>query len=139
MEISLLSMFYIHAFIVSSHEICNYIRLKTWIFMLVFGSSEQLQYSNLVISSALEGWSILWMVLPVLYKSDTCVDHIIRWYNSLTDIFAHKLILKHLQSSLNQGSWKASECGDVSGIAGLTNPLFQLVKKNQLLPVYSSL
>lgn len=45
----------------------------------------------------------------------------------------------NLQSSLDQGGRKAGERGDVSGVAGLTYPFFQLVEKDQLVPVYSSL
>lgn len=35
----------------------------------------EFSFSNLAISSLLDGWSTLWMVFPVLYSSDTCIKH----------------------------------------------------------------
>lgn len=56
----------------------------------------------------------------------------------MEEILVQKGEESNLQSSLNQGGREASEHGDVSGVAGLTNPFFQLVEKDQLVPVYSS-
>lgn len=56
---------------------------------------------------------------------------------SCVSVYRH--IYPHLHSSLHEAGWQTCQRSNVSSIAGLTDPFFQLIQEHQLIPIHCCL